>query len=127
MRIVLVTGSREWLDRGAIQQRLDWHHQYPGCIALYHGDCKGADHIAADLAASLAWEINRIPGWWHLGNAGGHKRNLALFHTALAWKHAGANVYVEAFPLKGGRGTQGMIAVVQKSILAPYLTITGQL
>jgi hypothetical protein len=126
-RVVLVSGSRLWRDGKAVRERIKSHNfetELPPI--LYHGDCDGLDRLAARYAHDLCWEVNRLPGFWHLGKPGGHRRNVALLNCALAFRHAGHLVYVEAFPLPGGRGTQMMIDMVRKSVLAPFLTVTGE-
>jgi hypothetical protein len=126
-RVVLVSGSRHWRDYKAVRDRVKFHsvETEPSPI-MFHGDCEGLDRMAARYASDLRWEVNRLPGFWHLGKRGGAVRNRALFECAMAFKYAGHPVFVEAFPLKGGRGTQMMIDMVRKSVLAPFLTVTGE-
>ena len=43
---ILITGSRDWSDRGAIEAELG---EYPPNWVLVHGGARGADSIAGDV------------------------------------------------------------------------------
>ncbi len=52
---VLVTGSREWVNRRAMRRELA---KLPaGKTLLIHGACRGADRMAGDLADDLGFEV----------------------------------------------------------------------
>ena len=70
---VIVCGSREWSDYGLIRKRLK---QLPKTMLVIEGDCRGADRIAGEVAASLGLQVTKIPAQWaRYGKAAGPKRN----------------------------------------------------
>jgi len=100
---VLVTGGRDYTDRPAVAKAL-WHlaNNYifgvrPEEITLVHGDCTGADTLAAAEAERLGWRIEAHPADWdQYGDGAGPRRNREMVRR-------GAN-YIVAFP--GGKGTK---------------------
>ena len=89
---ILVTGSREWTDRFTIFSAL---RQYPTCRLLIHGNARGADRIAAEIAEHLGFKIKSVPAQWDRYNkAAGAIRNRVMldlnpdlvlaFHSNLA-------------------------------------------
>lgn len=97
--VVIVTGSRKWVDRGTIYNRLA---QYPRGTIVLHGAADGADTIAHEASAHISVPH---PYFGHLGRRGGHARNALLVALGVAYKLAGYCVIVEAFPMVGSRGT----------------------
>lgn len=96
MQQVIVTGSRDWVDRGIIWTALD------RCDVelLIHGDCSsGADRIADAWCEANGVPCARMPAWWKAYNreAGPTRNNwmLRFFPEAV----------VLAFPLPQSRGT----------------------
>jgi hypothetical protein len=69
---VLVCGSREWEDGRLVLQRLSGLH--PGTTVI-HGDCRGADRIAARAAKMLNFEVIAVPADWSIGKSAGPIRN----------------------------------------------------
>lgn len=122
LRVIMITGSRVWTDHALMHAVLWEHHATSRQLALFHGDCEGADHMARDIATALGWEVNRLPGFWHLGSVGGKKRNEALVHATRAFKHAGAETFVEAFPTKQSVGTHHAIGFAIKMGLQVRVT-----
>lgn len=109
---VLVTGDREWTERDIIYRALlDACRLHYGIAALAHGDCRGADRIAAEVAATYVFvpraAIKAYPALWDThGRSAGPIRNRAMyddFHPDL----------VLAFhdDLAKSRGTADMIRV----------------
>lgn len=96
----MVTGSREWTDKAAIQTALSRLGADCARCVLIHGGASGADTIAADWAKKLEWDVVAFParediyGPWP---ACGAKRNSALV--------AARPDVCLAFPLPGSRGT----------------------
>jgi hypothetical protein len=96
---VLVTGSRRWPEREAIQEAL----KNCGATIVAHGDCKGADWVADAVAGTMGLDIVKFPANWNKdGKAAGPIRNRRMF-----------NIFkpdlVLAFPMKDSVGTLDMI------------------
>lgn len=76
---ILVTGSRDWDDRGAIEGALDARETWweVGSPTLVSGACpSGADRIAEELAEGWGWKIERHPAdWERYGKRAGFIRN----------------------------------------------------
>jgi hypothetical protein len=78
---VIVTGSRDWTDRGAVYDALNGLYRNAGPFVLVHGACStGADAMAHDwyvLASQLvAVTEDRFPAAWEArGRAAGPERN----------------------------------------------------
>lgn len=77
-RRILVTGSRDWVDREAIASAVmeaAWTRE-PEVVTLVHGACPtGADAIADELWALTGWPVERHPADWSMGRSAGPKRN----------------------------------------------------
>jgi YspA, cpYpsA-related SLOG family len=93
---VLVTGYREWQDRGVVARELAEiasRHTNAECITLVHGACHGADTIAENEALDLGWTAIRVPAEWkRIGRAAGPARNQLMIdryspHYVLAFVH----------------------------------------
>lgn len=96
---VLVTGSRDWQDRLAIQDAL----RDCGATFVVHGDAKGADWIANEVAKSLGLDVARFPANWNgRGKTAGPYRNRLMFDMCQP-------ELVLAFPLPSSRGTWDMV------------------
>lgn len=81
---VLVTGDRHWADGRAIEQCLRFvEAHYPAPWTLHHGDCRGADTLAARAAASRRWQVVAHPADWAAdGRAAGPRRNQSMLDAA---------------------------------------------
>lgn len=96
---VLVTGSRDWNDRAAIERGFD--AMTPTLVI--HGDAKGADSIAHAIATTRGIDIARFPANWNgRGKAAGPYRN-RLMHDLLQPD------VVLAFPLPQSVGTKDLM------------------
>jgi hypothetical protein len=96
---VLVTGSRDWSDRAAIERGFD--AMTPTLVI--HGDAKGADSIAHEVAMSRGIDVARFPANWNKhGKAAGPHRN-RLMHELMKPD------VVLAFPLPQSKGTLDMM------------------
>jgi hypothetical protein len=69
---VLVTGSRDWTGTEQIEQSLDVALallQVPlateNTVTLVHGDAKGLDTLAAQVAAARGWMVESHPAQWN--------------------------------------------------------------
>jgi hypothetical protein len=101
---ILVTGSRDWTDEGAIMDALaDVSGELTGVVGgpvtLVHGACPtGADKIAHEVAIRWCWPIEAHPADWSVGKKAGPERNQRMVDL-------GADVCL-AFPLANSRGTR---------------------
>jgi hypothetical protein len=100
VKVVLVTGSRDWPDSDKVWSALQEHLGGEFIAILRHGACPtGADAMAdawGDTQPGIA--IDRMPAnWGLLGKKAGPDRNSRMVRL-------GADVCL-AFPLLGSRGT----------------------
>jgi hypothetical protein len=105
-RRILVTGPREWDDeetiRGALRPYIDALSVRADEPTIVHGDCRGADRLAAYVALDLGFWVESHPAdWAKHGKRAGILRNLQMLDT-------GPDVVI-AFRLNGSRGTTHMI------------------
>jgi hypothetical protein len=135
MNRILVTGSRNWTDRDAIEARLLLHSAGRGTI-LVHGACPtGADQIADEIASAWPWMIERHPADWsgpcRPECPPGHRRRdpqrgsgsycpLAGHYRNQEMVDQGADV-VLAFQLNHSRGTQDCITRARAAGLIVFL------
>ena len=110
---ILVTGSRNWTDEYPIRTRLEqimggvpWDAKEP---TIMHGDCRGADKIAARIALELGYTVEAYPADWTLGRKAGPIRN-----TQMVGLLDPSTDLVLAFQLDGSRGTQHTITAARK-------------
>lgn len=100
---VLVTGSRDWLDRVAIGRELAG---LPSGSVIAHGGARGADTLAGTIALTMGYGVTsypvdtRIDGPWP---AAGNRRNERMFNDFQP-------DLVIAFLLPQSRGTRNMVA-----------------
>ncbi len=96
---VLVTGSRDWSDRAAIEAGFD--AVSPELVV--HGDAMGADSVAHAVATGRGIDVVRCPANWNgRGKAAGMHRNRLMFDLVQP-------DVVLAFPLPQSIGTRGMM------------------
>lgn len=109
---VLVTGSREWVDRQAIFDRLCIYK--PGrASVLLHGAARGADELANEVGSSLGFLVEPTPYFEALGRAGGPRRNALLLDKLCCYGRHGYELFVEAFLLPSSVGTRDMLKRVE--------------
>ena len=97
---ILVCGSRDWDDAGAIRDRLALIAD--AVPTVIHGDARGADHCADVAARLLRMRVQRFPADWEThGKRAGILRNLAMLDEQPD--------LVLAFQRNGSRGTQHTI------------------
>ncbi len=105
MTRVIVCGSRGWSDRATIADRLaaivlNPAHDFP--FVIVHGNARGADRLAAELATQAGFDVEPHPAAWEgLGKRAGYVRNEQM--AAL-----GADLCI-AFWDGQSRGTRDMI------------------
>ncbi len=114
--IVVVTGSRNWSDAGAIRAEL---MRLPVNTAVVHGDARGADKLAGSIARDLNLPVIPMPAdWGKYGKNAGPIRNQSMIdrHPDL----------VLAFPLRDSIGTWDCVRKaeakgIQTRVCAKYL------
>lgn len=108
MKIVLVTGSRNWPDDAAVEIALS--AEMPDIVV--HGACPtGADNIADAWAA--IWDVPAVsfPALWdEHGKAAGPMRNAEMVGLLDLLRIYGHQVLVLAFVEPGSRGTRDCMA-----------------
>jgi hypothetical protein len=107
---ILITGSRDWIDRDAIRAALVQAGRtagvHPQGTTVVHGGARGADRIAGEIAREFGCTVEIHPADWDgLGKAAGHRRNAEMVN-------AGADVCL-AFPLGESRGTRGCMQLAE--------------
>lgn len=99
---VIVCGGRNFADREAVVGEL---LKLPQDAVLVHGDCGGADRLAAQVGESWGMVCERHPADWSMGRAAGPIRNQEMVD-------AGADLLI-AF--SGGKGTADMVKRAEKA------------
>jgi len=98
---ILVTGGRNYSDRGTVYAVLDRAHAKHGIALLIEGGATGADTLARDWATDRGVPVRTFPADWKThGKAAGPIRNRQMLTD-------GKPDWVIAFP--GGRGTANMV------------------
>ena len=110
---VIVCGDRNWTDEHAIRCVLSrWSREPLGIAAVIHGDCRGADLIAAKVAAEMGIPVEPFPADWRQhGRAAGPIRNRQMLNE-------GRPALVFAFhdDIDGSRGTKDMVAAATAAL-----------
>ena len=110
MKIVCVTGSREYRDQTRLFQVLDTHHPQ----LIVHGGARGADTLA-----ELYGTHHRIPtkvfraDWDTYGKSAGHLRNIEMGNALIIARKKGHQITVVAFPIGESRGTRHMMKIAR--------------
>jgi hypothetical protein len=107
---ILVCGSRNWVDQGAIEKELV---KLPKTTILIHGACRGVDNIAGYVAkVILGWDdVRPYPAdWGSYGPAAGVLRNQLMLDQEHPDENGGYIDRLYAFHHPGlGRGTKDMV------------------
>lgn len=104
MKLVLVTGGRDYADRDRVAVELSAAKP----DAVLHGDAKGADRLAGEWAHwNDCAEIKMPANWDAYGKGAGPRRNHQMVSVANTFRLGGWDVVVLAFP--GGRGTEDCV------------------
>jgi hypothetical protein len=105
---ILVTGSRDWTTEAVIRHALDRHAVARRFLredietVVMHGNCRGADQVAAKHAFQLGFMVEAYPAdWAKHGKAAGPIRNREMLDRQPD--------LVLAFQRNGSRGTQDVI------------------
>lgn len=80
MRRLLVTGSRDWIDRDLIWGALwDGLQEMAADTVLVHGDARGADRLAAETWSTWGMPVEAHPAdWAQHGKRAGYVRNAEM-------------------------------------------------
>ena len=65
-------GDRLWTDRDVIERRLK---RLPSGTIILHGDARGADRLAGEIAQNLGFEVKTARAEWDRGKSAGILRN----------------------------------------------------
>lgn len=110
---ILITGSRDWTDRGVIANALRQAGQdaglHPQEVTIVHGACPtGADRIADELAHEYGCRRELHPADWAThGKAASPIRNAHMVSL-------GADICLD-FPLRVSRGTRNCIRLAREA------------
>lgn len=76
---VVVCGSRDWVDKQIIRDRL---LQLPSNVIIIEGGCRGVDLMAREVALDIGLEVVEFPAAWKKhGKSAGPKRNIKMLNT----------------------------------------------
>lgn len=94
MLVIIVTGSRNWTDEKAIVEALlreeqtsmtechIWKADEP-FITLVHGNARGADQLAGEIASGFGYKVISVPAEWdRYGKKSPERSILAAKHLA---------------------------------------------
>lgn len=108
---LLVTGSRHWRDRVAIDAELAFLHDEHGLECVIHGDCRGADRIAGEWARANGVEEIACPADWRtFGRYAGPLRNRNMIGN-----HRPDTVLVFHEDMESSRGTKDMVEQAKRA------------
>ena len=104
---VLVTGGRDYKDRGVVETVLSDLHAKMGFTYLIHGNARGADKLAHTWALAHGVQPVAMDALWDAeGDRAGSRRNRRM----LEFSNPDACI---AFP--GGRGTSNMMILARSA------------
>lgn len=106
---ILACGDRNWTDAALVRHYLA---QIGGGedVTLIHGDCRGADVIAAHAAESLGWKVIAFPADWNKhGRRAGPIRNVEML------KQQPDLVIAFHDNLDASRGTAHMVRIAREA------------
>jgi len=118
---LIVCGSRHWQDRDTMTSVLEALDEWEGIDLIIHGDCRGADRMARDIAVSHDWFVVAHPAEWQkYGRAAGPLRNRKMLESC-------AVDYVIAFHenLKASRGTKDILRAAEAKGIPSIVVVPG--
>lgn len=115
---VLVCGGRDYDDRQAVYDCVEWLKGFYGPeLRILHGAARGADALAGQAAEDLGIPCKAFPADWETHKkAGGHIRNAQMRDYLLMCQSKGHSIQVVAFP--GGNGTRNMQEIAERAGIA---------
>ncbi len=111
--VVLVTGSRDWTDYGAIADALILYE--PRDLIVLHGGARGADSLAARWCKQHGVNQWVLPYFGDEGRRGGGIRNQGLVNVARALHVVGYRCFAEAFLLPQSIGTRDCLRRIRRA------------
>jgi hypothetical protein len=114
--LVCFTGDREAEDnpelRADIKEALDSVKARYRPVMVMHGDCRGVDKIAGDVAKRMKLIVTPYPYREELGRAGGPARNRDMVSKLVEHRDRGGYALVIAIhpDLERSKGTKNMIS-----------------
>lgn len=111
MKVVIVTGGRDFTDETVINDALSAQMPF---YALVQGTARGADRLCAEWARKRGIQVLDFPADWDGpdGNAAGFVRNGLMMDFGVQLWDAGEEVVVVAFP--GNNGTADAMRKARK-------------
>ena len=110
-------GSRSWIDPGAIDLAIErLLIEGDGSLVVVHGDARGADRMAGELAEARGLLPIAVPADWDRhGKAAGPRRNQAMIDEhLLPFRDEG--ITARGFRMPGkSTGTDDMLARLKKA------------
>lgn len=108
MSYLLITGSRDWVNKDKIRSAIWDILDIDSSIILVHGGCPtGADQIASEVAEELEIPVIEVPAdWATYGRSAGPIRNQEMIDKY-------PPKYALAFPLPQSKGTIDCIRRIQ--------------
>jgi hypothetical protein len=112
-KLLIISGSRDWIDEHPIRELLGWFD--PHWTLVMHGKCpRGADAIADRIAKQMGFTVVRVPAdWAHLDLAAGMERNRDMVKIGIRHQILRIAVHAGIFPLPQSKGTKGMHRLCQ--------------
>lgn len=124
---VLFTGGRDYSDRDAVNNVLDFLRKFYGeRLRVIHGAAPGLDSLTGDVCASLGISCRAYPAdWKRNGKPAGFIRNQHMVDLLVKWRDEhGHSVQVISWP--GGNGTDHCSRVAESAGLpVDYMPTTG--
>ena len=106
---ILVCGDRNWNNAEAMAREL-MYLSTRGDITIIHGDCRGADKMAGEMAMIMGFNVIAVPAEWEkYGRRAGVVRNRKMFD-----EHRPDLVLAFHEHIEDSKGTKDMMAYAKK-------------
>lgn len=107
---LLVTGSREWVDRELMERVLLKLTAGADHVCIVHGAARGADRLSSVVARAHEWSVIAVPADWdRYGRSAGFVRNRFMLEQYAPDLVAAFKVGFDRTLLSGG--TEHMVAL----------------
>lgn len=111
-QFIIVSGSRDWTNEPSIRETLSRERSGQN-VCLIHGDCRGADRLAASIAREFGWRVIAQPANWNKhGRAAGPIRNSEMIRD---WKKQNPIVFAFHENLEQSRGTKDLVKKAKRA------------
>lgn len=109
-KAAIFSGSQSWIDRAKVAKVFD---QLRPDVVI-EGGADGLDTIARWECLERKISVITFHADWKRFKLGaGPIRNKQMLQELLKFKKKGYEISVQAFPIQGGKGTQGMIRMAE--------------